>query len=357
MGEGRSGLTLGRDPRNRRPSRLRVGPSRLPPGGAAHRRPPPADPEPTPTPRSKPCPSPAAMPRRSSPWTARPGRASPASPEGWPAPRAALPRHGRDVPRHDVVDARRRGRGRRRPPGWRRARASPLLAAGPRPERPHDHPRRHRRVRGRSAPRGHRCRERRRRRTGGARSGSSRCSARPSTAAASSSRAATSARSSCPDATVKVFLTASAEARAARRSQELTGAGHADAQRPRRRPTWRAVTPSTPPGRCRRSRRRPTPRWSTPRTSPSRTIDEVVALAESRVAGGTHDHRRPESPTTDGVLERGGLEDSAWARAAAAELGIDDDVELDETPPAGPGRRRPAERRQVDAGQPDPRPP
>lgn len=91
----------------------------------------------------------------------------------------------------------------------------------------------------------------------------------------------------CPDATLKVFLTASAQARAARRSLELTGAGHVDAHQTAtladlaRRDavdSTRAASPLTQAADAHVI--------DATDLSLEETIDVVVALADSRVPGG-----------------------------------------------------------------------
>jgi cytidylate kinase len=91
----------------------------------------------------------------------------------------------------------------------------------------------------------------------------------------------------CPEATLKVFLTASAEARAARRSLELSGAGHGDAHQTTtladlaRRDavdSTRAVSPLTQAADALVV--------DATHLSLEETIDAVVALADSRVPGG-----------------------------------------------------------------------
>ena len=99
-----------------------------------------------------------------------------------------------------------------------------------RPGTPGHRRRRAGRLRADPRRRGDGSRERRQRRARGAGPPGRDAAGRRRRAAASSSRAATSARSSCPDATLKVFLTANAEIRSLRRAEELRAKGIADAE-------------------------------------------------------------------------------------------------------------------------------
>ena len=85
---------------------------------------------------------------------------------------------------------------------------------------------------------------------------------------------------------VKVFLTASAEARAARRAAEHSDGGRAEPTTSTTSLRWRGVTRSTPRAGVAAARRPTTRSWSTPPTSPStRSSTRVVALVRAAPPG------------------------------------------------------------------------
>ena len=194
--------------------------------------------------------------------------------------RPALPRHRRDVPRDDLVDAASTASTSHDAAAVAARADEPVIVSGTDPQRPDDHRRRRRRRR--PDPRRRRSPPR-----------SAPVSAVPEVRArllelqrddhrrraASSSRAATSARWWPRTPPVKVYLTADPAARAARRTAEDGPAPTS----PPPRPTCSAATGSTPAARPRRWRWPTAPSTSTPRRTPwTRSIDQVVALVRGR---------------------------------------------------------------------------